>query len=437
MFAVLRADGVLMESSTCMTVKSVAPGSPAARAGIMPGDVVTGIGDGPARDFIDLMYYGDSDRTVFTIRRNDEEKHVRVRMGGDSGIEFEPSPPQVCGNRCVFCFIDQNPKGMRRTIYLKDEDYRYSFLYGSYVTLTALGDVDIERIVEQHLSPLYVSVHATDENARMKLLGLNKPDNLLEKMDRLLDAGIRLHTQIVVCPGINDGAVLEKTICDLREGSENVLSCAVVPVGLTCHRERLFPIFPVTAEGAKDIIRIVSALHDNYRKETGEGFVYSADELYLRAGLPVPSAEYYDDFPQIENGVGMVRQFLDCTVDLEDRLADGAAKTGRFVFVTGMSMAPFIGDIAQRLSLVPGLMVRTVPVANEFYGETVTVSGLLTGGDMLRALKGIDPDETVVLPPDCLNTDGLFLDDLTPDDLSRELGVPVIQGGYDPVELFL
>ena len=422
----------LAEMGKEMVIASVEAGSQADLTGLCPGDVLMRIGSGPARDFIDLMYYGDEDEVPLTVRRGGGEFTVVLDGREELGIEFEPSPPRVCGNRCVFCFVDQNPKGMRAPIYLRDEDYRYSFLYGSYVTLTGLCAPDLDRIIEQHLSPLYVSVHATDPAVRMTLLGLKKPDGLMEKLERLTGAGIRLHTQIVVCPGINDGEVLERTIADLKALSLNVLSVAVVPVGLTRHREGLYPLTPVDGEHARRTIALVDRFHGLYRDEVGDGFVYCADEWYLRAGMDVPPEEYYDDYPQIENGVGMVRQFLEDTADLSYI----GGRTGSFAFVTGTSMAPLMTAFTARLSELPGIEARTVGVVNDFYGDTVTVSGLLTGGDIGRALAGTESHETVVLPPNCLNDDGLFLDGLTPDDLSHQLGVTVVQGGYDPLELF-
>ncbi|MFC1511878.1 DUF512 domain-containing protein [Candidatus Latescibacterota bacterium] len=420
-----------------LVVQSVAPGSPAGLMGLRAGDRVVSVGGRPARDTIDFLYHAGEDGVELAVKRGMEEFQVALAGSGDFGIEFEPLTPLTCGNRCIFCFIDQNPPGMRQSLYVKDEDYRFSFLFGSYVTLTAIGERDLKRIISQRLSPLYVSVHATDEAVREKLLGLEKPDRLMEKLEQLTGKGIRIHAQMVVCPGINDGAVLERSIADLRALSPNLLSVAVVPVGLTRYRGGLFPLMPVDGEHARRTIGLVDGIHRRYAGEGGDGFVYCADEWYLRTGTDIPAAEYYGDFPQIENGVGMVRRFLDAAAGLEARLTGKRYRKGQFVLVTGVSMAPFIEDVARRLSALEGLSVRAVRVTNGFYGETVTVSGLLVGGDIRRTLGDIEADETVVLPPNCLNDDGFFLDDLTLDDLARDIGARVIQGGYDPVELFL
>jgi len=418
-----------------LKIIAVEDDSPAAGQGVKPGDKIVAVNGSSVNDQLDLLFFSADDEVRMTVQRGTYE-FIAVfdgEDGGDFGFELEPMSFRLCGNNCVFCFIDQNPPGMRKEIYVKDEDFRLSFLHGSYVTLTNLTENDMARIVRQRLSPLYVSVHATDAAARLTLLGLRRDDNLLEKMDRLLTAGIVLHCQIVVCPGINDGDVLAHTIHDLRRRYPGVSSVAVVPVGLTRHRENLYPLRPVDAETARHTIKTVDALHDEYARETGEGFVYCADEWYLRAGMTVPETAYYDDFPQIENGVGMVRDFIEAAGGLERRAREGRIRKGAYVLVTGVSMADYIGDFARRLSQLPGVSARAVAVENEFYGASVTVSGLLTGGDIRRALEDIGRDEIVVLPPNCLNTDGLFLDGESPETLAQALGVRVVQGEYDPV----
>lgn len=420
-----------------LKIVSVAKGSQADREGLRAGDRIIAINDGPARDCIDIMYYGADEDVRLTVHRGAYEFFVALDGEEDFGITFEPMKIKRCGNKCIFCFVDQNPSGMRKDIYLKDEDYRMSFLFGNYVTLTNLGEFDLQRIVVQHLSPLYVSVHATDLETRMKLLGLPCDDRLLENMDRLARAGITMHCQVVLCPGINDGDILERTIRDLRGISRNILSLVVVPVGLTGHRQGLYPIREVDEEDARAVIRLVDRYHDTFRKETGEGFVYCADELYLLAGLDIPDTVYYDNFPQKENGVGMVRDFLESLETLEERVAGSPSRSGSFVFVTGTSMAPFIELFTVRMSRFPGMTARTAVVENRFYGKSVTVSGLLAGRDIIEALRDVKHNDTVVLPPNCLNDSGVFMDDVAPEDIAAALGVKVIRGSYDPVALFL
>lgn len=420
-----------------LKVIEVIEDSPAEEEGLKPGDRIVSVNGYPVNDQLDLMFYSADDDVSMTVQRGTYEFIASFSGDEDFGFELEPMGLHVCGNDCVFCFIDQNPSGMRKEIYVKDEDYRLSFLHGSYFTLTNISEADMVRIVRQRLSPLYVSVHATDVLTRLKLLGIRRDDGLLEKMDRLLTAGIELHCQIVVCPGINDGDILTETIHELRRRYPGVRSVAVVPVGLTAHRENLFTIVPVDEDHARKTIALVDGMHDGYARETGDGFVYCADEWYLRAGNDVPGVDYYDDFPQIENGVGMVRDFLDVVSGMDKRVRKNGVKSGRYVLVTGRSMSGLIGDFAERLSRIPGISARSVAVDNDFYGCTVTVSGLLTGGDILRALQGTVDGETVVLPPNCLNTDGLFLDDMHPGELALALGADVIQGEYDPLVVFL
>ncbi len=420
-----------------MKIISVKKGSQSESKGLRAGDKVIAIGNGPARDYIDLMFYGSEEDVCLTVHRGTYEFIAGLKGNEDFGIEFELMNIKLCSNHCVFCFIDQNPPGMRKEIYIKDEDYRFSFLHGSYVTLTNLEKTDLQRIVAQRLGPLYVSVHATDVETRMKLLGIKKNDNLIENMDRLLTAGIKMHCQIVVCPGINDGGVLERTIHDLRLKYPNVLSVAVVPVGLTKHRDRLYTLKAVVKEEAQNIIETVDTFHDQFTQETGGGFVFCADELYIRAGFDIPDSNYYDDFPQIENGVGMLRVFLDSISNPKERLSGKLKCEGNFVFVTGMSMSSYIEDFSRRISEIPGINTRSVTVKNQFYGESVTVSGLLTGRDIQSALEGVNSDETIILPPNCLNESGVFLDDLSPIDISNALGVKVIQGDYDPLNTFI
>jgi len=418
-------------------IESVKRGSQAERIGLRACDVIVAVNRQTIHDHVDFMFAMDEERALLTVHRGMNEFTAVLDASEELGFDLEPMDILRCGNNCLFCFIDQNPPGMREQIYIKDEDYRLSFLHGAYITLADLTADDLERIVAQRLSPLYISIHAADTDIRLKLLGRKKDDNLLRNMDILLDAGIVLHCQIVVCPGINDGAVLENTICQLHRRYPGIASVAAVPVGLTCHRDALPYLRPVDAHNAVDVIRLVSQLHEQYRFETDSGFVYCADEWFIRAGLDIPPLDYYDDFPQVENGVGMVRDFLEALEKCDERLSGSVMRKGRFVFVTGSSMQPFINSFAECLASHDDIEARVVVVDNDFYGHTVTVSGLLTGGDILKALGDVAVDETIVLPPNCLNSSGIFLDDISPEEMSDKLGVPVIQASYDPFTLFV
>lgn len=435
-----------------MKIIAIREDSQAEREGLRPGDELLAVNGQPVRDGIDLLYYGSEDVVYLALQREGHVFEAECEGSEDLGIELEQMRFKFCRNHCLFCFVDQNPPGMRKAVYFKDEDYRLSFLHGSYITLTTLSEKEIKRIVEQRLSPLYVSVHATEPAVRQLILGIERDDRLLEKIDSLLDGGIRLHCQIVVCPGINDGSILEKTIRDLAKRYPGILSLAVVPVGLTGHREGLYPLKAVDSLHAREIIELVDRLrselihpssiilHHFDGEDTGidhkSGFVYCADELYNRAGIDIPETGYYDDFPQIENGVGMIRDFLDAVERLE--VTEGELKyTGKVALVTGPSMEPYLHQFAKRLrNFTDNLEVRVIAVTNHFFGESVTVSGLLTGRDIITALQDIDSDETVLLPPNCLNAEGLFLDDLSLEDLTKSLNVTVCQGEYDPVATF-
>ena len=420
-----------------MKIPSVKKGSQAESKGLRAGDKIIAINNGPARDCIDLIFYGSQEFVRLTIHRGTYEFVVGMKGEEDFGIIIEPMDIKLCRNHCPFCYVDQNPAGMRQNIYIKDDDYRLSYLNSSYITLTNLKEPDYQRIVAQRLTPLYVSVLATDVETRLKLLGIKKDDNLMENMDRLLKAGIKMHCKIVICPGINDGEILEQTINDLYLRYSRVLSVAVVPVGLTKHRESFYPLKAIDEEDALNTIEIVNRLHKSFARETDEGFVYCSDELYIRSGQDIPDIEYYDDFPQLENGVGMLRNFLNSASNIEERLGGGIKRKGNFVFITGMSMSPYIKDLSRRISEFPGINVRVVSVRNTFLGESVTVSGLLTGEDIQSALTEINPDETIVFPPNCLNESGVFLDDVSPSDISNTLGVKVISGDYDPLNIFI
>ncbi|MCK5119051.1 MAG: DUF512 domain-containing protein [Candidatus Latescibacteria bacterium] len=422
-----------------MKIIGVQTGSPAEQLGIRVGDSLERINGHPARDVLDVWFRMADESAILELRRDGEVFEVRIEEAEDRdlGLGFEEMTIRRCGNRCVFCFVDQLPPGMRPALYVKDEDVRLSFLHGGYVTLSDVSGEDIERIVEQRLSPLYISVHATDPQVRKRLLGRRGGVEVLATMQRLAAARIWMHTQIVLCPGINDGPELERTVRGLSDLFPHVRSIAVVPVGLTRHRDGLAPLKPVGRAEARRCIEQVTEWQEALLNRFGERLVYAADECYLAAGLEIPSAEDYEDFPQIENGVGMVRQFLDAFVAEEKRLPKGLKERLSLTLVTGRSAEGFLRRIVARLEQMRGLSVRVVAVKNRFFGESITVSGLLTGQDILVALERETVGDAVLLPPNCVNEDGLLLDDQTPEEMGQALGVPVEVGSYDLVESVL
>ncbi len=406
-----------------LRIERVEKGSPADRAGLRPDDGLSRINGRSVRDIIDVQFLASDDVLDFQVIRNGRSKAVRVRReeGESLGLEFPAMHFKACGNRCLFCFIDQNPAGMRKSIYFKDEDYRLSFLYGNYVTLTRVGEPELKRIVEQRLSPLYVSVHATDDDIRLTLLGLKKKDDVLEKIRYLCGKGIVLHAQIVLCLGYNDGDILTRSITDLSEFYPLLKSIAVVPVGLTRHRNGLSSLVPVDRVIAQKTIRQTAVFQKRFTEQFGEPFVYLADEFYLQAEKPFPGAGHYGDFWQIENGIGMTRSFLDKFRSQFTSLPRKLDRPGRFVIGTGKLAGPVIEkNVLPRLRTVRGLEAELMTVTSRFYGESVTVSGLITGRDVIHASTGLG-EGVLVLPDNCVNTDGVFLDDMTPAALGKEI----------------
>jgi len=421
-----------------MKISVVYPDTPAARLGLQPGDEIIAIDSHEIRDPIDFQFYSAEESYCLHLRRGGHEWKVNLapEESGWLGVEFADMEYHSCGNKCVFCFVDQNPPGMRKSLYFKDEDYRLSFLYGNYVTLTNLSRSHLERIVEQRLSPLYVSVHSTEDDLRKRMLGLRRSDRLLEKIDFLARGGIELHAQIVLCPEWNDGEHLEKTLADLAARFPAVQSVAVVPLGLTGHREELTALRTVTPAEAVGLLVSEKRWEKEFRSRLGIAFVYLADEFYLLAGAPLPSAARYDGFPQIENGVGMTRSFLDRFARQKYRFPR-EVKPVRVSIVSGELAAPILtARVLPVLNTISGLQAEVVAVKNRFFGGKVTVSGLITGGDIIGQLRGMERADLIMIPPNCRNGDGLFLDDLDLDGLSRALDAPVLapQSGF--TELF-
>ena len=413
----------------------VEPGGVAERLGLRAGDLLLAINGHAVEDQIDVRFYSSARRLRLKWRpaakRAVREAGVTVRPGEQFGWEFEPFRPRRCTNRCPFCFVFQLPPGLRRPLYFRDEDYRLSFLYGHYITGTNLSNDDLGRIVRQRLSPLYISVHATEPRLRARMLGRRPPYGGLPPISRLLDflaaRGVEFHTQIVVCPGWNDGPALVRTLDDLRGYHPALRSVAVVPVGLTAHRAHLPPIRRVTPRYASRLIDALEPVMRQWRRALGERVLFLADEWYLRAGRAVPDYRGIDVAPQFENGVGMVGKFLRPWRAVERRLPRAVKPRRSVAVITGVLAEPLLRPIVTRLNAIEGLRVALVVVRNRLFGPTVTVSGLLAGRDIRDAVLARRHADRCLLPANCLRPwDNLFLDDLALGDLSAALDRPVL-----------
>ncbi|MEW6752758.1 MAG: DUF512 domain-containing protein [Candidatus Latescibacterota bacterium] len=422
-----------------VVISEVEPRGLGQRAGFEVGDRVHRVNAQEIQDPIDFQVHTADPSLLFEVERDGQLYEVEVERapGEGFGLAFEEVKLRRCNNNCVFCFIHQMPAGMRRSLYFEDDDYRLSFLHGSYVTLTNVRDEDLQRIVEQRLSPQYLSVHATEPELRQRLLGRRRaPVDILERIRRLAEGGIEMHTQVVLCPGWNDGEHLARSVHDLAAFHPRVRSVALVPVGLTRFRAGLPGLQPVTPELARRYVEQAAVWGQRFMAEHGERFVYAADELFLLAGAQPPAAEYYGVFPQIENGIGMVRALLDTWERGRHRLPRRVGRPFRLGLVTGRLASTFMQSIVGELSRIQGLRADLLVVENDFFGRGITVSGLLTGHDILGHLRDGGPWDRVLLPPNCINGDGLTLDDMTVEQLEAAAGVPVCVGGYDlPVTL--
>lgn len=413
-----------MQSENGIQIDRVCPGSQAERLGLLPGDILVSVNSQKLRDPVDFMFYGADDSIEIAVKRNGINLSLRAEReeGREFGVDFRPFKPITCNNNCMFCFVKQLPKGLRKTLYVKDDDYRMSFLFGNYVTLTNLKKEDRKRIVEQRLSPLYVSIHATSKDVRSKLLGNAKAPDILDELKFLADNKIRLHTQIVLCPGHNDGKELSRTIHDLHCFYPYVSSVAVVPVGLTMYRRQ--NIMPVEKEDAKEALKIIESFQKRFKKRHGDPLVYGADELYIKSEIPFPPLKDYGDFPQIENGVGMVALFMNCIKKV--KIPKLLPRKRRFLTITGMSFYPFLKKFLKLLN-TEGINIDILPVENRFFGTSVTVAGLLTGRDIIKTLLDKTDSKDVVLLPDVVLREGenMFLDDITLKDMEEALGTSV------------
>ena len=382
-------------------------------------------------DVFDIFYKTSEEKVLVEfLSSGGENKKVKIDAGLLTQFNYESIKPKKCGCKCIFCFIDQLPKGLRKSLYHKDEDYRFSYLYGNYVTLANISRSDIERIIRYKLTPLYVSVHSTDEEIRKLMLGRKKLIPILDILRELAEGGIKFHCQIVLCPDINDGGILEKTIKDLASLSYAIDTVAVVPVGLTKHRGGLFKIRKVNKKDAEKAFNIITKLQEGFKKDLKRPLVYLSDEFYLILKKEIPSKSFYKGFPQYENGVGIIRKFIDNAERLLKKDLPSFDKRLKVAVVTGELayevVSPYIKKLADKINF----NIDLVPIKNFFFGDSVTVTGLVVGIDIINALKGKEYD--VVLVPNIMLRDreNFFLDDLTLKDISLKLKAEVLD--FDP-----
>ncbi len=418
-------------------VKSVGKDSAAQRGGLLPGDIIAKINGEPLLDYVDYIYFCAQRRLKLSIERGGTQKtlHIVNSQEEDLGISFtEPllGKKRVCGNKCVFCFVHQLPKGMRKSLYVKDEDWRYSLIMGNYVTLSTISKDEISRIIRRKASPLYISVHTVDEKLRHEMLGNEKAVPIRPLLKKFAAHGIRFHAQAVICPGLNDGPRLEETIRFLKRLHPAAASLAIVPVGLTGHRKGLPELEPVSQDVAEDTIKVVEKWQKECLNSIGTRFVFASDEFYIRAGMQLPPAQSYESFDQIENGVGLVATLLS---EADEALENCEGTGGDLSLATGEDAHPYIESIAKRAAQRSGARVRVYAVKNLTFGGAVTVAGLLAGRDFVTALKGKDLGQKLLIPASTLRDDNVFLDDMTLEGLSEALGIRVepVCDGYQLV----
>ncbi len=414
-------------------VNRVLPGSPAHKNGIMPGDEIVSINGRVVHDYLDYMFLSAGEK--LNIELKDRNIIVKNDDFEPLGIEFETlliDEPRSCHNKCIFCFIDQLPKDMRESCYFKDDDYRLSFLQGNYVTLTNMKDSDLDRIIEYSIPRINVSVHTTNPELRVKMLSNKNAGKLMQQLGRFKDGGLMINCQVVLCRGVNDKEELDRTISDLYDLGDSIESLSIVPVGISAHREGLANLVPFDKESSIEVINQVSKWQEKFKKERNINFVYLSDEFYIMAEKETPPAEEYDGFPQIENGVGLCAsleaEFLDA-LSFKKKRRVKSEKT----LVTGYLAYGFIKGLVAELETEK---IHIEKIKNNFFGEKITVSGLVTGGDIIKQLKGKHLGKYLLIPVSMLRHDEeVFLDDTTVSDLERELRVKVRIVGNDGFEL--
>jgi len=412
----------------------VIKGSLAHRYGLVAGDRLLSINGRKLRDILDYeISVADTKLEVEFTRNGVVEKIMLDNPNMESlGVRFDTSlfdGIKTCANKCVFCFIDQLPPGMRDAVYVKDDDYRLSFLYGNFVTLTNIGDSDIERIINDRISPLYVSLHTTNNQLRAQMLGRKKQDNTLENLKRLSDAGIEIHIQMVMCPGLNDANELDRSIEELASDFNSVESIGLVPVGLTSYRSGLYSLKPFDKQGIASMVKQVERWQQKFENQKGYAWVYIADEFYIAGGYRIPDAGHYAGFPQIENGIGLSRLFIDEVSDRARDLKGRGADNKSIAVITGELFAPILKDLVEDIRKASGLDIEVIATRNKYFGGEVNVTGLLTGSDIIDSASDWfltnEKPYVLAIPDVVLNSDGLMLDGYSPQDASKKLGLRV------------
>jgi putative radical SAM enzyme (TIGR03279 family) len=432
-------------------ITSVDKNSRADKQGIIAGDVLVSINGNEIIDVLDYRFYLAEREVNIALLRDGEEFEVKIKKGeyDDIGLDFETplmDKKHSCKNGCIFCFIDQNPEGLRDSIYFKDDDSRLSFIHGNYITLTNMTQKDVDRIVKMRFSPLNISIHTTNPELRVKMMKNKHSGEVLRYLDDFKAAGLNMCGQIVLCRGINDGDELRRSLTDLEKYYPELTSVAVVPAGLTKFREKLFPLTDFTPEEASDIIDLINGFGEENLKNHGSRIVFAADEFYLKAKRPIPDADYYEDYPQIENGVGLLRSFMDeFGLAFEDIAEINSAleardEVRRVSVVTGVASYEMISALAEKIMQnCPKMEIKVYKIVNNFYGESITVAGLLTGKDIYEQLKSRSLGEELFVPATALRAgDDDFLCGMTRAELAEKLGVkvtPAPQDGYEFLEL--
>ena len=413
-------------------IKTVLPGSIASELELVPGDVLLSVNGKEIEDILDYHYLTNEEYLTVLVRKPDGEEwelEIEKEFEEDLGLEFTEDlmdQYRSCRNQCIFCFIDQMPPGMRETLYFKDDDARLSFLQGNYITLTNMSDKQIDRIIFYKLSPINISIHTTNPELRCRMLNNRFAGTALEKIDRLCRAGITMNGQIVLCKGYNDGEELKRTLRDLENYVPEMQSVSVVPVGLTKYRDGLVPLEPFDREEAREVLALIGEYQEYYKSRYNTRLVFASDEWYLTAGEEIPEADFYENYPQIENGVGMIRSLLDEFTEAFSRAKPDSACRD-VALATGRLMAPILRRLFEVLpDKFPNTRVTVYDIRNDFFGESITVAGLLTGRDIIAQLTGLPAADRLLLPSALLrSSENVLLDDVTVSDIEKALQTTV------------